>query len=501
MAFWDRVRSAAARLFTRSSPTLADMPTGILGAGSNGRGPAKRGTAELIAAYREQPWLRAVVGRIARGVASARWSIYVRTEAPTKDRAGRRQRRGPRRSFQDVAGVKSFAWGRDFSVRDAALVHGDTEDRAARRRELAAAGLLREVPDHPLLELLARPNPDMTGRQGLQVTQIWLDVKGEAFWLLDRPEAPTAYYPIPPHWVTQVPTATADHYVVSFGGLQLKVKPSCMIWMRDPDPSNPYGRGTGVAESLGDELETDEFAAKYLKAWFYNSAAPSFIAAFDGATQQDVKRAKELWEQEHRGAHNAHRVHFSNGKMNAMRLDASFRDQEIIDLRRLSRDTTAQVFGVPPEMIGIIENSNRSTIDAARFIFALGVEHPRCELLRTELQHRLVPLFDDALCLEVEVSIPDDEDRRLEVLKAMPGAFALNEWRAEAGYDPEPQFDGVFPPLALPGQTPGAGEPKPSPTPAEPSDSDPEDAADPALPSMNDSADPPWTRSGMLVSS
>jgi len=34
----------------------------------------------------------------------------------------------------------------------------------------------------------------------------------------------------------------------------------------------PTGGGAGVAEALADELDTDEFAAKFTKSFFFNRA-------------------------------------------------------------------------------------------------------------------------------------------------------------------------------------------------------------------------------------
>ena len=79
-----------------------------------------------------------------------------------------------------------------------------------------------------------------------------------------------------------------------------------------------------MAEALSDELETDEYAAKYVKTWFFNGAVPSGIAAFEGASEPELKRARE-WEQEHQGHQRANRMFFANGKMNFSKVDNSFR--------------------------------------------------------------------------------------------------------------------------------------------------------------------------------
>lgn len=494
MGFFDR-------LFRRKERALSLQAGEIAGASFGAHGPPRRGTRELMIAYREQPWLRAVTSRIARGVASAGWTIYTRAETPSTGRGASVVRSVPGGRAKDIVGAPAFDWRTDRAVPDSRLNSPDFEQRARRRVELSSAGLLREVPDHPLLKMLCYPNVDLTGRQSIQMTQTWLDLKGEGFWLLQRDElgVPCSYSPVPPHWVIQVPSQSKPFYRVSHGTMQFDVPVNQMVWFRDPDPENPYGRGTGVAESLGDELETDEFAAKYLKNWFFNSAMPSLLVSFEGAREDQLKLVKEKWEQEHRGFNNAHRAHFASGKMNAVRLDASFRDQQIADLRKLSRDTIAQVFAMPPEILGIIENSNRSTIGAARYIYSLGVEFPRCEALRAELQHQLVPMFDDRAVLECEVAIPDDEERRLNVLRAMPGAFSLNEWRSEAAYEPLPQFEGVFPPLAMPGQIPSEEPTAPTEKPkAPPAEEVPDEKPTPPVHPPEESSrfrkDPPWAK-------
>lgn len=480
-------------------PAGYEMQGGVVVASASQSTAPRRGTRELLAAFRQSPRLRAVAARIARGVASLQVKAYARVEQPA-GRATFGKKRDLQGTFRDVETVPAYRWGVERGVRDMSLVTGAPRLRARRRRELAAAGLLREVPDHPLLELLSAPNPEMSGRTALYVTQLWLDLKGEAFWLVSRAKSgtPTGLWPVPPHWVRSTPTSAAPYFTVAVAGVQMRVEPEAVVWFRDPDPENPYGRGTGVAEALGDELETDEFASKYLKNWFFNSAMPSAVVSFEGVSEPALKQMREKWEAEHRGYQNAHRVHFGAGKMNAVRLDASLRDQQMTELRAFSRDAIAQVFAVPPEMVGIIENSNRSTIDAAGYIYALGVEFPRAEFLRDELQRQLAPMYDAALVLEVEVPIPDDEGRRLDVFRALPGAFSVNEWRAEAGYEALPQFDGVFPHLAQPGQepgNPGADEPPES---DEPTDDTEEPSAETELPADGEEkarqGDPPWAR-------
>jgi hypothetical protein len=349
-----------------------------------------------------------------------------------------------------------------------------------------------------MLEMLARGSGDvgLNGSAQTKLTQIWLDTKGEGFWFLKRDVlgTPERYLAAPPHWIRSIPTPSSPFFELSYGSLNIKVSPDDVIWFRDPDPENPFGRGTGVGESLGDELETDEYAAKYLKHWFANGAMPSAVVSLKNTTPEGVKAAREKWEREHQGPTNNNRVMFAGGEMQSVKLDNTFRDQQIPELRKQQRDTIAQVFGIPPEMMGIIENSNRSTIGAAEWIFAIGVRHPRQEALREELQLQLVPKFDDRLVLDYECVTPVDQAFALDVRKAMVGAWSLNEWRELAGDDPVPEFEGVYPPLFHPGQV---GTPVNEPDDPEKNPNETEPDGDPDDQGRARSGDPRWASNGL----
>jgi HK97 family phage portal protein len=388
----------------------------------------KRGTKELIEAYRKQPWLRAVTHRISGSVASVPWHIYTRSSKAEK-------------------GQKLWRPGVDVGVRDLGLTSGDALTRLRRRKELRRTGELREITDHPLLQMICRPSDLMTGSAALGLTQTYLDLKGETFWALqfDASGVPTGYHPLPPHWVTDVPNRTSQVYKLQVNGTHFEVPAAQVVWLRHTDPSNPFGRGSGIAEALGDELETDEYAAKTIKEWFYNRAIPALVVSVQGvATKEQMAQAKETWEQTNRGVGNGSRVHFLHGQTQVTRLDSAWKDQQYVELRRNQRDFVRQVFSVPPEVMGIIENSNRATSQAAFFHYAQGVLVPRLEFLRTEMQHRVVPLFDDRLVVEYESPVPDDSDFQLKIMSVVPEAFQLNEFRALANFEPDPTLEGVY---------------------------------------------------------
>ena len=381
------------------------------------RSPPKTGTRDLLAAYSPMPWLRAVAGKIATAVSVTQWRLYV-----IRDGSEGRSRIITPRNIQKCP-TKAL---RERKIK-----------RLVKQNGSATVFNLEEITDHPLLDLLEHGNEWMTGRDVFKVTQLHYDLTGEAFWLIERNRLgmPIGIWPLPPHWITDFPTPDSPFYKIQFEQRQAEIPVTEIIRICDPDPLNPYGRGTGLARALGDELETDEYAAKHVKTFFYNRARPDLIISADDLAPEDTRRLEEGWLAKMRGFWNAYKPYFINKKIDVKEIGQTFENMQLTQLRKHERDTIIQVFGAPPEKLGVLSQSNRSTIAAADLFWTKDLIMPRVENLRTVIQSRLVPLFDERLILDYDSPVVEDSEHELRVMSAMPGAFTKNEWRAMANKD------------------------------------------------------------------
>ena len=77
MGLWDNIKSF---LFGKQEGTdpVSGMFLGLYPGGSGP--PPARGTKELLEAYNNMPWLRAVVNKVSRSVASTGWHLYTASE-------------------------------------------------------------------------------------------------------------------------------------------------------------------------------------------------------------------------------------------------------------------------------------------------------------------------------------------------------------------------------------------------------------------------------------
>lgn len=401
---------------------------GVLGSlGIIGRHQApKRTSTEIMRHYGDLPWLLAAQHKIASTCASIPWKAYV-VRNPTTRKAYR-------------------------------LIKAQTAgDPAIRRRILAqkaAAGELEELTAHPMLDFLGRGSKEsfggqrfgglgLTGRQQLYSTYQHIDMSGESVWLIESNGAgvPYRWYVIPPSWVTEIPSPDQPYFLVSNGRLQVKVPAQDVVWIKMPNAFDPYGRGLGVTHGMGDDLESDELAAKYTRNFYHNGGRPDILITGEGMDRTQSERLQQKWRERLVGVARRFVPFFLPGSNIQVReISQEFDFSGIVELRKFCRDQVFQVHGIPPEVMGVIENSNRATIEGADLQFAKHAQVPRIEAMRDALQSDLVPRFDDRIILDYENPVQEDKEHQLNAVKAAPYAFDVDEIRAIA--DHEPMNDG-----------------------------------------------------------
>ena len=110
---------------------------------------------------------------------------------------------------------------------------------------------------------------------------------------------------------------------------------------------------------------------------------------------------------------------------------------DFIASRKYLRDEANQHFSIPPELFGILENSNRSTIDAAYYLYTKNVLRKELKFIDDVLNMQLMPEFSNDTYIQHDNVVPDDEDFLLkkssEGLKN--GALTVNVWLRTNGFE------------------------------------------------------------------
>lgn len=378
----------------------------------------------FLRAYSEMPWLRACCHLIARSIASTQWYLYQRIRSPRR------------------------------RTRTAAHISWAPTQRAAYYAKAVAQQEYERVDEHELLDVMDYGNSVLPGLSVKLLTQVYMDLVGEAFLMLlpNEQGAIEELWPLPPHWVRELPDAYHPTYKVQFdtyraGNREAEIPKDLIIHLRDPDPYRPYQRGKGAASAVSDQVEVHEFGTQYMRTFFYNDATPSMLVTGGGLTSKNMTSLAAEWRAKHQGVLNAFKILWLDRDVTVTKLQNDIGTLNLGPLLDQQRDTIVQVFGVAPELLGILTNSNRATIDASDLHFAKYCLTPRLEFARICYQRWLVPLFGDDLYIEYESPIPDDKEYRLKVYRTAPNAFTFNEHRALAGDDPWDDGDRPYEPV------------------------------------------------------
>ena len=286
-------------------------------------------------------------------------------------------------------------------------------------------GTETEITSHRFLDFMEQPNPlyEMTSSAIWRLHEIYLMLVGESFFLIERDERnrPVELWNVPPHWVKMTPYLGSPTYtIVSPGGLTMQVPVDDMFVMKQLNPLDPFLRGLGIAESIADEVEIDEYAAKFQKRFFYNDATPPVVFLMPDATDDQRDAFLARWNQKHRGVENSHRAAAFSGRVDVKELGSSNgKNLSFVESRIAIRDAVLEHFGVPREIMGITENSNRATADAAQYIYAKNVLAPRIKMREDAINKQLLPLFGDGLIWRFDPVIPYDKE--FDKAKALDG--------------------------------------------------------------------------------
>ncbi len=313
--------------------------------------------------------------------------------------------------------------------------------RLFNRIELKRNPEAEAIGDHPFYDFWENPMPDHPECDGWYMrylTKVYLKLFGEAFWLLGRKSIkglPIEAYPVPPSWVLWTPTLENPVFrVLPMGNVSyqmLEIAVEDMVWFKEPNIASPFGRGRGRAEAIGDELQADEYASKYSKKLFYNDAQPPLLIGLEDMGSDALVKMRDEWTEKYGGYQNARRPAFVNVKPHVSKLTDTPREMDMTESRRFLRDVCNQHFYIPPELFGVIENSNRSTIDSAYYLYAKNVLTKELDRFASMLNRQLVIKWGEDIVGRFDNVIPEDETAIQSKMTAglQQGVVLIDEFR------------------------------------------------------------------------
>ena len=317
-----------------------------------------------------------------------------------------------------------------------------------------------EIVDHPLLDLLARPNPRQTGRGLLEEIYGHLLVSGNAYVeQVALGGSPRELHALRPDRVRVVPGPDgwpeAWDYTVAGRTVRFAAEPdgnAPILHLKTFHPANDH-YGLAPLEAAQTGLDIHNQASSWAKALLDNSARPSGAMVYraeSGAnlSEEQFDRLKKELEDGFQGAANAGRPLLLEGGLDWKAMGYSPKEMDFIEAKREAAREIALAFGVPPMMLGIPgDNTYSNYAEANRAFWRLTVL-PLVARTAAALEAWLAPLWQGSLRLGFDTDAVEALSVEREALWSRLGAAAFlteDEKRAAVGYGPRPSEDGATP--------------------------------------------------------
>lgn len=315
----------------------------------------------------------------------------------------------------------------------------------------------RELDQHPLLALLARPNPRETRTDLLEAVTGHLLVAGNAYIeLVSVAGQPRELYALRPDRMKVVPghEGWPDVYEYSVAGRSVRFDvsegggtgegPPPILQIKLFNPTDDH-YGLSPLEAAHSALNVHNAASAWNKALLDNAARPSgalvYSAAAGNLSQDQFERLKGELETNFQGAPNAGRPLLLEGGLDWKSLSLTPKDMDFIEAKHTAAREIALAFGVPPMLLGIPGDNTFSNYQEANRSFYRGTVVPLANRLLTSLVNWLSPAYGEGLRLEpdldqVQALAVERESLWRRVNEA--GFLSDDEKRAAVGYGARP---------------------------------------------------------------
>ncbi|MDX2204581.1 MAG: phage portal protein [Hyphomicrobiaceae bacterium] len=308
-----------------------------------------------------------------------------------------------------------------------------------------------EIERHPLLDLLARPNPVSTAPDLLEAWYGYLLVSGNAYLEAValsgeirelhalRPDR-MKVVPGPDGWPEAYEYATAGESVRFAGEVAPGVRPILHVKLFHP-VNDHYG--LSPLEAAATAIDIHNTASRWNKALLDNSARPSgalvYTARDGNLSPEQYERLKSELEAGFQGAAHAGRPLLLEGGLDWKSMSLTPKDMDFIEAKHVAAREIALALGVPPMLLGIPGDNTYSNFQEATRTLWRQTVLPLAERTAKALSSWLAPAWGGRLDLRpdldrIEALGPEREAlwSRLEKTSFL----TRDEKRAAIGYAP-----------------------------------------------------------------
>ncbi len=303
-------------------------------------------------------------------------------------------------------------------------------------------------------------NPLRTYRELVEGTLTDLELFGNAYWVLVRTrlsDVPAEIWPVPPAWMRVVPGVQSgagrklpgagvssgkgdaggdliEAYELRRAGRTLRLDPRDVVHFRYPSPADPF-YGASPLQAAIEAVYADESVARAQRRAFENGPFPGFILKTEHElTREQQERLRADFESTFAGPDAAGKVIFTGPGSEVKPFTTSPREMDFLKSALSTRDRILGVFGVPPAVLGLVEDFNRANAEAAQMLFARDTLAPKLKLIAARITQDVCSQFlPSGITCEFDSPVSDDREADRKDMEAgvKLGVLTPNEARAD----------------------------------------------------------------------
>ena len=374
-------------------------------------------------------WVYAAAQTNARGVAAQTLRLYaIRPENATK----------------------SLYKTRQLEFAERLYLAGKLEHRPSKHvtSNAAAGGVnVEEVVEHPILDVLNSPSPDMDGYSLTVLRLLNLQLTGNSYLhpiISETLGVPVELYSMPSNLVEIVADTTFDNlvagYIYGMPNSTNEFEPNEVLHQRQPNPLDMY-YGKGWVSAAIEAIDLLESMGNYETNLLANEARPDWaVMVKDNMTDSQFQRLENSIKKKLRGNDKRGAPFIFEGGMDAKTLSFSPRDLAFSEGENRKVEVIAAISGVPVSKLKA-NDPNLASAREGNLGWLRDTILPYLVLDEQFLNRQLVPMFgqySEGLFLAYDNPVPQDEAALAAVAASdiAAGIRTRNEVRAERGLPP-----------------------------------------------------------------
>jgi HK97 family phage portal protein len=318
-----------------------------------------------------------------------------------------------------------------------------------------------ELPAHPFMDIVRQPNPEFSWQDMTEIYAAHLKLCGNELW---QPVMvggkPREIWPVMPDLVSPIPSDEPGQWLraweVRTQHGHFNAPPETFIHFMEMDPGNPYW-GTAPLMAAARTVDTDNEAQDTQKVELQNRSVPPGVFQFESplsAEQHDEasRRVRELFTAKSRRGE----PWVLGGGYKWIQMAMTPVEMDYVQSRLHNERAIAAAFGIDPWFLGDREHSTYNNVQEARRALYEDVVIPMLEDMKSTLNLRLGPVYNDGATITYDVSnVPamrsdyKDKVEAAHKLWSMGVPFEQINQQLELGFSEYPGWDAGYVPLTL----------------------------------------------------